>query len=285
MQKKKLKNVLITGSSGFIGSCLINNLPDNFVVYALDKKKKKFNRKINFIHGTILSKKNYLKKILNKIDIIFHFAAISDLTEASNLPVETVKTNILSSIELLDMCCNKKIKFIFASTIYVLSEDGGFYKSSKRAVEDYIIEYSKKFNIDFRILRYGSLYGADAPSTNGLKKILIFAKKNKLVYDGKKNSVRRYIHVEDATKAAIKVISSKYKNQILNITGKKEIKITKILNFIKKKFKINSQIFYLKKGYGHYTKNPITYKVNKGKNFFLKNEYNIYSEIEKFLKK
>ena len=100
-----------------------------------------------------------------------------------------------------------------------------FYGRSKRAAEDYMVEFDKIFNLPYTILRFGSLYGPRADDNNGIKKLIKSAKtKNKIVYRGNKRAVRRYIHVEDAANLSAQILSPKYKNKILTITEKKVLK-------------------------------------------------------------
>ena len=61
---------------------------------------------------------------------------------------------------------------MFASTIYVYSLDGNFYRCSKQAAESFIEEYNRLFNLDYTILRYGSIYGPRSDNRNGLYKII-----------------------------------------------------------------------------------------------------------------
>ena len=73
-------------------------------------------------------------------------------------------------------------------------------------------------------MRFGSLYGPRADNNNGIKKLIKSAKiKKKIIYRGNKMAVRRYIHVEDAANLSVQILSSKYKNKILKIKGKKII--------------------------------------------------------------
>ena len=260
--------ILVTGGSGFLASHICDELSSNgHDVRIFDKEKSKFNEKQHaFIKGDLGNTK-LLKKILKKIDAIYHFAAIADIGEAILDPVETVKTNILSTVNLLSLSVKYNIKrFVFASTIYVNSEDGSFYKSSKRAAENYIEEYSKLFGLKFTILRYGSLYGERSSSKNGITKIVNYAIKNKLVkYDGPKNTVREYINVKEAAKLSADCLKKKYENQYLVITGKKKIKISRLLKIIKTFLKISSPIVYGKiKLLGHYVNTPHTYKWKRG---------------------
>ena len=69
-------------------------------------------------------------------------------------PILTTKVNILGSIYTLEAAVKNKVKrYIFASSIYVLSRQGGFYKSSKKSVESFIDEYNKKDKLKYTILR------------------------------------------------------------------------------------------------------------------------------------
>ena len=135
--------ILVTGGSGFLGSHISDELLNKgHKVYIFDKKKSKFlKKKQKFIKGN-LSNIKLLEKLFKNIDVVYHFAAIADIQQAMNNPNDTVKTNILSTVKLLNLCVKHKIKkFIFGSTIYVNSDEGSFYKSSKRAAENYIEEY------------------------------------------------------------------------------------------------------------------------------------------------
>ena len=81
-------------------------------------------------------------------------------------------------------------------------------------------------NINFTILRFGSLYGEGADSNNGINKLILSGKNyKKLVYRGSMNATRRYINIHDAAKLCVQILSNKYKNSTVNITGKKIIKI------------------------------------------------------------
>ena len=75
---------------------------------------------------------------------------------------------------------NIKLKFIHASTIYANTEEGGFYGRSKKAAEDYVEEYKKMFNLNYTILRFGSMYGDRSGNDNGMRQILenLLLKKN-----------------------------------------------------------------------------------------------------------
>ena len=62
-------------------------------------------------------------------------------------PVETVQSNIIGTQNLLEIMRKKDIdRIIFASTIYVYSELGSFYRVSKQSCEKLIEEYNNQFS-------------------------------------------------------------------------------------------------------------------------------------------
>ena len=66
-------------------------------------------------------KNTKFKDLIKSNDIIFHFAAQSDILGISRNPKDTLENNILNTIEILDTLskCKKNKLFVFASTLYV----------------------------------------------------------------------------------------------------------------------------------------------------------------------
>ena len=280
--------ILIIGGNGFIGSKVsyaLSRKGHEVTIFDIKKNKTK-NKQIKFILGDIRNLQS-LSKAINGKEIVFNFAALSDIDIARNKPSETIILNILAVSNMLKISKIKKVKrFIQASTIYALSEEGGFYARSKRAAEDYILEFNKMYNIDFTILRFGSLYGEGADSNNGINKLILLGKQyKKLIYRGSVNASRRYINIQDAAKLCVQVLSSKYKNCIVNITGKKIIRIKDILNFLSVKLGIKRKkiIYKNEKNTGHYDKLPTPMKFKIGKNLYIKKEKNIFVSIERLM--
>ena len=275
--------ITITGGSGFLGSHVADPLSKKgHKVTIFDKKKSKWIRSDQKMKvGDILNYKK-LEKAIKGADIVFHFAALADLGQSLKKPLDTVNLNILGTVQALELCRKHKIKrFIYASTIYVNSIEGGFYRSSKRAAEDYIEEYRKFYGINYTILRFGSLYGPRSDNSNGVRIILKNAiYKKELTYSGTKKTIRNYIHVLDAAKACAETLNKRYKNKYLTITGNKKLRLGMFLKKLSKIFNITKKIkFKNKKAIGHYETTPFTYKFKKGENFKIKSNIDIYSGI------
>ena len=258
--------ILVIGGNGFLGSHVYDQLNDIFKknVYLLDSVTSQYKNKKNIFKGNI-SDLNFLKKTIKGFDVVYHFAGLSDLDQAYKNPIETVKENILGTVNILEACkINKVKKIIFASSMYVAGNHGSFYRCSKSASEEYIKEYKKRFNLDYVIIRYGSLYGPRSDTRNGLYKIIKETlNKNQIKYSGDINSTREYIHVFDAAKASIEILDKKYKNKSINITGHQTIKIIDLLKIIKEIMSIKKPIKIIKKkNIGHYLRVPHNYEEN-----------------------
>lgn len=276
--------ILLTGGSGFLGSHVADELTKKgHKVTIFDNKKSVWiNNKQKFINGNIQDLKKLSLAVKGK-DIVYHFAALADLDEAKKKPIKTIEVNVLGTANLLHVAKKHKIKkFIYASTIYVVSEDGGFYRSSKKASEDYIEEFQKTYGLNFTILRYGSLYGARADQNNGVKKLIQRAIKFKeLSYEGSENAEREYINVKDAAKISAEILKKKFTNQYLIVTGRKKIKVKSLLVNLSKILKIKKKFNFYDKSYtGHYVKTPYTYKPKLGKKVFSSSHKNFFNDIK-----
>lgn len=280
--------ITVIGGSGFIGSHVVELLIKNkFKVKVLDKKKSNLSKlNYKFVPINILNKKK-LSKVLKGTDIVFNFAALSDLEAAKNSILSTVKINIEGVVNILAACKKNKVRrLIHASSIYAASKQGNFYGISKRAGEDYIEKFSKLYNLDYTILRFGTLYGTRSDLSNGLNKIINIAiKKKYIVYSGSNRAYRKYIRVNEAAEICVASINEKFKNKCLNITGQKLIKVLNLMKLVSKFYNIPlTKIKFLnKKESGHYDKNPIMYKPLKAINIKSK-KTNFNHNLNQYLK-
>ena len=281
----KINRIVITGGSGFLGWHIAQEaIKRKFDVIVIDKFNTIKNNKIKFYKEDI-SKFKKIKKIIKKGDVVYHFAAISDIDEANKDPVKTFKINTLSTINLLKICKEKKIKkFIYASSIYVHSVIGGLYRVAKKSSELFIEAYAKQYNLKFTILRFGTVYGPRQSKKNNISNILYNALTlKKFIYSGSKRSSRKFIYVTDVAKVSINVISKKYDNKVILITGNKVYSINKVFDILKKILKINPKPIYKNIKTNHYSKNPYSYKEMKEQKYILNEFITLENGIKKLI--
>ena len=263
--------ITVFGGSGFLGSHVADRLADSkYQVTIFDKTKSNLIKKNQrFILGDILDK-NKVDKAVKGSKYIYIYAGIADLDEYFDKPFQTAEVNILGLINILNASVKHNVKrIIYASTVYVNSKEGGFYKCSKKAAEDFIKEYKKLFDLDYTILRYGSLYGPRADKNNGMLKILRAAINSKQIsYHGDPESQREYIHVYDAANASILPLNGKFKNESIILTGHESIKMPDLLKIIKEILNLKKPIIFKKIKYkGHYVRTPYEYIPDIGKKY------------------
>jgi len=280
--KSKIR-VVVFGGSGFIGSHVAETLYEKgySVTIADLKKYKGLSKHIKFKKVDIKNKKR-VNQLIKKAGIVYNFAAIADIQDCYDNPIRSLDINIIGCANILQSCIENKIKmFILASSIYANTSQGGFYRVSKLACETMTMEYSKVYDLNYRILRYGSIYGPRANLKNGLHKIVYDSlKKKRLIYRGTKKAIRAFIHVKDAAKSSVEILNNKFKNKVILIKGKKEIKILKVLLILKKILKIKSKLFFLNKTQmGHYNKKPKKIKKVKTMEHYTKKSRNFEDSL------
>lgn len=206
-------------------------------------------------------------------DVTYNFAGLVNLDEAIHRPVDTVHSNVLGNTILLDASRQAGIKrYIFASTIYVYSQSGGFYRVSKQAAELYVEEYQRRFGLDYTILRYGTLYGRRANEHNSVHRYLKQALLGRrVIYYGNGEEMREYIHVEDAARSSVEILSEEFTNQHVMLTGHYPLKIKDLLIMIREIVGPDVQIeFRPSQGLGiiqdaHYSITPYSFRPKIGK--------------------
>lgn len=264
------KKVLITGGAGFLGSHIADELSDRgFDVTVTDLVKSQWIRQDQKMLVGNINDDQFLDMAMQGQDIVFHLAALADLNAAKTRPLETVETNVLGTVRLLKLATEHKIeRFMFASTVYVYSREGGFYRCSKQACENYIEEFNRTNGIEYTILRYGSLYGPRADEANGVFRLLKEAMKTgKVVHHGTPADRREYIHVRDAAKLSVDALKQVYKNTHLIITGNDTLKIEDLFYMFSEILGKNIEPDYISNDAkdGHYRITPYTFTPKTGK--------------------
>ena len=267
-----MEKVVVVGGSGFIGSHVADCLSDNgYQVTIFDCIYSPWLRQDqNMVIGDI-SDADALKKTIKGAKFVYNFAALADLNQALNNPVKTVKINILGNLNVLEACRIHNVeRFIYASTVYVHSREGSFYRCSKQSSEYYVEEYQKVYNLDYTILRYGSLYGSRADNTNGMYRIISSAlKTGKVQYEGNIESMREYIHVDDASRASVLILDESFKNESIILTGQEPMRVGDLLKIIAEILNFtDDSVEFLEGEYsGHYVRTPYAYQPKLGRKY------------------
>lgn len=263
------EKVIVFGGSGFLGSHIADVLTEKgYQVALFDIKPSPYLKDgQEMIIGDILDS-DFVENAISGCDIVYNLAGIADIDECVQRPIDTIRYNILGNSIVLEASRKAKVKrFIFASSVYVYSQTGSIYKSSKQAAESFIEDYNKLFGLPYTIVRYGSLYGNRADERNSIYRLIkesLITKK--IEYHGSGEEIREYIHVEDAANASVEILSPIYENQHIILTGNQTIKYKDLLNMINEMLGGEIEIIYSNsKSETHYQVTPYSFNPKLGK--------------------
>ncbi|WP_319508440.1 NAD(P)-dependent oxidoreductase [uncultured Methanolobus sp.] len=253
----------VFGGSGFLGSHVADVLTEKgYDVRIFDTRPSPYLQKgQEMVVGSILEKEK-VKSAVEGCDVVYNFAGIADIDQAKDRPVETVEINILGNAIVLDACRTFKIKrFVFASSVYVYSDSGSFYRSSKQACELIIENFNEKYGLPYTILRYGSLYGPRSDDKNWIFRILKQAvKEGKITREGDGEELREYIHVEDAARCSVDILSDEFQDEYVILTGYQQVKIKDLMVMIREMLGNSIELEFLpSKSNVHYEITPYSF--------------------------
>jgi len=266
-----MKIACVLGGSGFLGSHVADKLSEaGYQVRIFDQRPSPWIRPDQEMMLGNLLNQNEVNEAIQGAEVVYNFAALADLNAGLNNPLDTVRINVLGNAHVMEACRQNDVKrFIYASTVYVYSRDGGFYRCSKQASEHYVEEYEKAYGLQYTILRYGSLYGPRADSSNGMYRIVKKAiEKGLLEYKGSPDSLREYIHVEDAALASVAALKDDFRNQSVVLTGQEPMRVLDMLEMLAEILGLRDAVkFKPGEQSGHYVRTPYAYQPKLGRKY------------------
>jgi UDP-glucose 4-epimerase len=231
-----MKKVIVFGGSGFLGSHVCDALSEaGFAVRVFDRCPSPYLREgQEMVVGDMLDL-DAVCKAARGCSVAYNFAAIADIDEARKRPVDTLKANVLGNAHALEAARQAKAeRFVLASTVYVYSQSGSFYRATKQACEQYAEVYHEEYGLNYTILRYGSLYGRRADSRNGIYRMLKAAlTEGKVRYSGTGEELREYIHVDDAARLSVKILEPDYANIPVTLTGHHPMRVRDVMEMLR----------------------------------------------------
>jgi nucleoside-diphosphate-sugar epimerase len=254
------QKILITGSTGFIGTNVINFLlKKNIYIYDILRNKNKKNKKIK----ELKKNKNYLpifyktfneleKKLKKKkIDIVINCATYYTSQNSIKNIENLIKTNVIFCSIILEILKNKITKFINFGSMMEYSKGNYFSPRNFYAITKYFFQKIEEFyklkykNIKFYDLKLYETYG-DRDSRNKLIPTIIKNyKKNKKIKIASKNLKMNFVHIESLMKIINMIIFNKIKEGEYCVKNNRFIEIRKLINSLNIKLTKKIKIKYL----------------------------------------
>lgn len=279
-----MKNILVTGAAGFIGSNFVEyivNKHKDYKIIVLDKltyagnleNLNKIKDKITFIQSDICDfelVKEIFKKY--KIDGVIHFAAESHVDNSIKTPFIFTQTNVIGTHTLLEVAKQEwgegsPNKFLHISTDEVygsLGEEGYFtekspikpnspYSASKASSDLIVFAYGETFKMNVNVTNCSNNYGPYQHNEKLIPHMIKLAVNNeKLPVYGNGKNIRDWLYVEDHCEAIDLVFEKGKSGQRYNIGGHNEKRNIDIVKLILKQLgKSEDLITYVEDRRGH----------------------------------
>ena len=237
-----MKNILITGINGFVGSSLAEKeleSGNNVIGIVRDlniKTQKDILDKCTIIRGDI-EDINILERIVSdyEIDLIYHLAALSIVRIADKNPLNCYRSNIMGTINILEAVRRVKpeIKVVVASSdkaygthdTLPYTEDMKLqpddpYSTSKACADLLAQSYHKTYGMDINVIRCANIYG---PRDMNLSRIIpntirkILNNEKPQIYSGVLNFKREFLFIDDVCEAYQLLSENGVAGEIYNI--------------------------------------------------------------------
>ena len=231
------KNILVTGATGLLGSHFSNHLLKNnceFTALAIeDSYSSTYVNSFPQVEVNYVDIANFkeLNSFLNSnnFDIIYHFAAQTQVGDAIENPIRTFKSNIEGTWNILEICRHSNLPIVIASSdkAYGISDTlpykenfelkGEFpYEVSKSVTDLLANTYKTTYNQNLVTLRCGNIYGGGDLNWErlipGVIKWLLQDEVPVLRSDG--SYIRDWVYVDDVVMAYIEVGKKLYEKKV-----------------------------------------------------------------------
>ena len=277
-----MKKILVTGGAGFLGSHLCEKLvlQGHHVVcvdnYFTGSKQNLYN---------LLDKKNFeiirhdiCFPLYLEVDEIYNLACPASPKYYQIDPIQTMKTSILGSYNLLGLAKRTNAKILQTSTSEIYGDPNvhpqdelywgnvnplgprSCYDEGKRAAECLFMDYHRKHQVKIKIVRIFNTYGPNMALDDGrvISNFIVQALKNEdLTIYGTGNQTRSFCYVDDIVTGITKMMDSDAIGPI-NLGRPEEFTIMQLADIIKSLTKSKSKIVY----YGIPTDDPLRRKPN-----------------------
>ena len=249
----KIKNILVTGGAGFVGTNLINLLlkKTKFKIISIDdyssgtKNNHIRNNRVKYYRGNT---KNIAEIIKNPREIIavFHFGEFARIYQSFKKMNQCINSNSVGTNAVFNYCLKNKIKLIYSATSASLGNKGNDknlspYAFTKAKNLELLENLKKWFNFKYEIVYFYNVYGPHQISKGYMATVIgifeDFYKKNKalpVVKPGTQS--RRFTHIDDTVNVCY-LAWKKNKCRHYSISHRQSYEIIDVAKMFNKKIK------------------------------------------------
>ena len=232
---KTMKTILVCGGAGFIGSNLCSYLlnkgekvicVDNFSTGNMDNVKDFDSPLFSIIKHDITEP----LEIDESIDEIYNLASIASLPHYLNRPIDTLKTNVIGALNLLELAFENDAKILQTSTSEVYGDPlehpqkesyrgnvnpigvRACYDEGKRAAETLFFDFNRIYSTKIKVVRIFNTYGPNMDPYDGrvVSSFIIQSLKGEdITVYGDGSQTRSFCYIDDMTEGLYKMMNSR----------------------------------------------------------------------------
>lgn len=261
---------LVTGGAGFLGSHLSQLLLNQgHEVLAVDNLYT--GSKDNFQEFRSHPRFEFLRHDITfplyvEVDGIFNLACPASPVHYQKFPVQTIKTSILGSINMLGLAKRLKVPILQASTSEVYGDPEvspqredywghvnpiglrACYDEGKRAAESLFFDYQRQFGLDIKVARIFNTYGPKMSIDDGrvVSNFILQALRGEdLTLFGDGSQTRSFCYVSDLVEGLVRLMESSNISGPINLGNEHEVTIRYIAELVIAKVNSKSDLIYL----------------------------------------
>lgn len=264
------KTILVTGGAGFVGSHLCDRLIANgHQVICLDNlatgSKENISHLLNNDRFAFVER-DVQQPFYAKVDWIFNLACPASPPQYQKNPVQTVRTNVLGMINMLDLALVNNARILQASTSEVYGDPNvhpqteeywgnvnpisrrGCYDEGKRCAETLCFDYHRENGVDIRVIRIFNTYGPRMAKDDGrvVSNFILQALRGEpITIYGDGSYTRSFQYVDDLVEGMVRMISQEEVVGPVNIGNPGEFTIKELAENVLELTGSKSEIIYL----------------------------------------
>ena len=246
--------IIITGGAGFVGSNLILKLLKfkKYKIISIDnyssgtKKNHIIHKQIKYLQGDTKDVDNILKKLKNKINVIFHFGEFARIFQSFKKFNECLSSNSLGTKAIFKFCLENKIKLVYSATSASLGNNGDDknlspYAFTKAKNLELLENLKKWFKFKYEVIYFYNVYGPKQICKGDMATVIGIFEKNfidnealTVVRPG--NQTRRFTYIDDTVEVCIEAWR-KNKNRHYSISSRQSHSIINVAKMFGRKIK------------------------------------------------
>lgn len=262
--------ILVTGGTGFIGSHLIDYLVKDKKNHIICVDNNYSGSLDNIAHLRNLENFEYIRHDITlplylEVDQIYHLACPASPKKYQRNPIQTIKTNVNGTLNMLGLAKRTGARILFSSTSEVYGDPlispqneeywgnvnpigiRSCYDEGKRMAETLMVEYRRKWDVDIRIARIFNTYGPRLSIDDG-RVVSNFicqalAEEDITIY-GDGSQTRSFCYIEDTVTGLVKLMHQVGYSLPINIGNPEEFRVAELAGLVKELCQTKSAIRY-----------------------------------------